>query len=83
MALRLHSSGGMCPRHIPMECENASNCPLTHAIGASHALPVLRAFHCDSGGARCERRRRNAAGIAVPDDLLPDGRRLADTSFQP
>ena len=83
MAPGLHPSGGMGPPYIPMECENASSCALTHAVRGSHALPVLRAFHCDSGGSRCERRRRSAAGIPVPDDLLPDGRRLAHCSFQP
>lgn len=68
----------MAHPQIPMECENASNCALTRVIRASHALRVLRAFHCDSGGSRCERLRRSAAGIPVPDDLLPDGRRLSD-----
>jgi hypothetical protein len=63
---------------IPMECENARDCELTQAIRASHALRVLRAFYCDVGGARCERRRRAAMGFPVPVDLLPDGRRLSD-----
>jgi hypothetical protein len=67
---------------IPMECENAATCQLTRLIRASHALRVLRAFYCEVGGARCERRRRDAAGMPVPDDLLPDGRRLSDFSFR-
>jgi hypothetical protein len=61
-----------------MECENASSCELTRVMVASHAIRVLRAFYCDTGGARCERRKRHANGLPVPDDLLPDGRRLAD-----
>jgi hypothetical protein len=63
---------------IPLECENSASCELTRLMHSSHALSVLRAFYCDVGGTRCERRRRAGAGIHVPDDLLPDGRRLSD-----
>jgi hypothetical protein len=63
---------------IPMECENVAACALTRVIRASHALCVLRAFYCDVGGTRCERRRRHTSGLPVPDDLLPNGRRLSD-----
>jgi hypothetical protein len=64
-----------------MECESAGSCELTRIIRASHALSVLRAFYCDVGGTRCERRRRSAEGIPVPSDLLPNGRRLSDFHF--
>ena len=63
---------------IPMGCESAGSCELTRIIRASHALSVLRAFYCDVGGSRCERRRRHDQGIPVPSDLLPNGRRLSD-----
>ncbi|HET7825575.1 MAG TPA: hypothetical protein VFK90_09585 [Anaeromyxobacter sp.] len=60
-------------------CPHTSTCGLHRSISMKEALRVWQSFYCDGVFVRCERYKLAAAGRAVPDELLPNGR-LIDPS---
>jgi hypothetical protein len=59
-------------------CPKTQNCALHPHIGMREALLVWQSFYCDGAFPRCERFKLAAAGVDVPQRLLPNGRLLDD-----
>ncbi len=59
-----------------MICTREHDCSLARQIGMTAALRVWQSFYCDGMYGRCERFKLLAAGGAVPDRLMPNGRLL-------
>jgi hypothetical protein len=57
-------------------CPQSVSCGLQRSISMKEALRVWQSFYCDGVFQRCERFKLAAAGTAVPDKLLPNGRLL-------
>ena len=55
-----------------MTCPNRSRCTVSLALCAGFELDGWEAY-CERDGATCARLKLSAAGVEVPDDLLPDG----------
>lgn len=58
------------------KCPNMVGCRLFPRFAGSPTLRVLQTMYCESDFMRCERFVLRKAQKAVPDDLLPNGRRL-------
>lgn len=57
-------------------CPRVASCPLFTQFKMSSSMRVWQAFYCEGDFGRCERWQRASAGQAVPERLLPNGRRL-------
>ncbi len=55
-------------------CPQLSACGLNRCISMKEALRVWQSFYCDGIYERCERFKLHAAGAAIPERLLPNGR---------
>ncbi len=55
-------------------CPHIASCALGRNISMREALRVWQSFYCEGAFARCERYKLAAAGRAIPDKLLPNGR---------
>lgn len=51
-------------------------CRLFPRFAGSATLRVLQTMYCESEFSGCERYVRSQAHLAVPDNLLPNGRKL-------
>lgn len=63
-------------------CPNLLSCGLHRNISMKEALGVWQSFYCQGCFSRCERFKLAAAGVHVPERLLPNGR-LVDVSADP
>jgi hypothetical protein len=57
-----------------MACPELLQCGLHRNISMKEALRVWQSFYCEGAYARCERYKLTAAGVSVPEKLLPNGR---------
>jgi hypothetical protein len=55
-------------------CPKTQTCALQQHIGMREALRVWESFYCEGAFTRCERFKLAAAGVEVPQRLLPNGR---------
>jgi hypothetical protein len=55
-------------------CPQLFVCGLHRNVSMKEALRVWESFYCHGGFARCERFKLAAAGVPVPEKLLPNGR---------
>jgi hypothetical protein len=55
-------------------CPKTQTCGLQQHTRMREALRVWQSFYCEGAFARCERFKLAAAGIDVPQRLLPNGR---------
>jgi hypothetical protein len=55
-------------------CPELLQCGLHRNFSMKEALRVWQSFYCEGVYERCERYKLSAAGRAVPEKLLPNGR---------
>jgi hypothetical protein len=55
-------------------CPQLFACGLHRNVSMKEALRVWQSFYCEASFARCERFKLVAAGLPVPEKLLPNGR---------
>ena len=57
-------------------CSHAYNCKLFPILRASAALEYWARAYCNSDFARCARYTNLVAGLPVPPNLLPNGKKI-------
>ncbi|MDD3840955.1 MAG: hypothetical protein PHP06_10420 [Clostridia bacterium] len=61
-----------------MDCKNAINCPIYNMFKTDLLKNIYIRKYCTSNFEDCERYKLKRSNLKVPQDLLPDGKRLSD-----
>ncbi len=59
-------------------CPELYQCGLHRNISMKEALRVWQSFYCEGAFPRCERYKLVTCGVTVPEELLPNGRLVAE-----
>lgn len=64
-------------------CPKLYDCGLNRSISMKEALRVWQSFYCEGCFERCERFKLVSGGVAVPENLLPNGRLVGGPDEDP